>query len=1108
MKLSTFKLKASTSNRDKILNQFNATSVEYSQMEMVPELIAKQCLETPDYSALVQGGHTLTYSELSLQSNQVASFLKAGGVEPGTIVGLLLDHCIDAVIGIIGILKAGCVFLPLDPETPYERLKFMLSDSSAAMLISGKIYIKTLNNLLWECPQLRGYLCMDSDDVYHETEGLNELMKEELWDYIGASYPEAIPGGGWFSSFSGEAFSQAEMDEYSQNILTKLQPYFHENTRVLEIGCATGISMFPIAAEVKEYHGADLSAKILANTRREIEIRDTKNITLLHLPAHDIDQLDGGYDIVILNSVVQSFNGHNYLGDVIGKAIGLLNHRGVIFLGDIQDLELKPLMIRDLTAYKKQHRDKADKIKTDWSNELFLSGEYFDHLKSRFPEVSEVISSKKRGTIENELTKYNFDIILEIDKSFWESRTLFSKRVLAAGGTPWQGGPIKKIQFGRDALVDGAGFDYRCLPDQVAYVIYTSGSTGRPKGVMIEHGSLSDYVRTFIGEFGVTGGDRVLQQISFAFDASVEELYPVLCTGGTLILAEDRKDLAGLVKAINRFGITLVTTTPVVVDYFNRYPEELSGIRVLISGGDVLRAGSVDRIHGRTALYNSYGPTETTVCATYYRLNGNGSVGFAGSNGSGLPIGKPIANRKVYIWEQGEELIPVGQVGEICIGGLGVARGYMNNPGLTVEKFIANPFEPGQRFYRSGDWGKWLPDGTVQFLGRMDRQVKIRGFRIEPAEIEYHLEKHPFIEQALVTGVECSFSENGNGNGTLTKELVAYIMVRNGSGGNNGGGVPTADALRAHLGEFLADHMIPSYFVPVERFILNSNGKIDRDALPSPQGLELNGGNNYAAPRNDMERQLMVIWENILAIKKIGIHDNFFSLGGHSLKATKMVSRIYKEMFIEISLKDVFTFQTIAQLSGVIAEKPADTPSLTVRDDQLVLVKKGTEKTKHLFLVHDGTGEVEGYVEFCNHLTDTFHYWGIKADPSQSGNQENLSIEKAAATYIKKIKKIQPDGPYYIAGWSMGGTIAFEIIRQLEERNEKINFAALIDVLPPAGDVSNAPLQLVVKPGDLADYGLETIKELIPDTVASIIPNYDRLGMDELVDYLNVLQPF
>lgn len=916
MKLSNFKLKASTSNLDRIVKEFSPPASEYPQDRTVVDLIDSSAVKTPDSAALVSADSTVTYGELFRSSNRLAAFLRNQGIGPEKVTAVLLDHSINAIISIVAVLKAGGVFLPLDPDTPYERLKLMLKDSSARLIISSKKYIKTINRLQWECPALATYLCIDSDNVYSETEELSELMKEELWDYVGKSYHDAITGGGWFSSFSGQPFSSEEMEQYAANIFTKLRPYLSKETRVLEIGCATGLSMFPIAAEVKEYHGTDLSAEILENTQKEVSKRNINNITLTHLAAHDIDKLNAkDFDIVIMNSVVQSFNGHHYLKDVIKKCIALMKPRGILFLGDILDLERKDRRLKDLHAYKQSHPEHANRTKTDWSHELFLSRLFFQDLILEIPEVKDVHPSEKTGSIENELTLYNYDVLIDIDKQGVQQ----AGRLLKSSKT--------KHQYAGKALVfyrsDGVQRSYE--QENLAYIIYTSGSTGTPKGVMVEHRSLVDYVYTYIDEIKLSSGDRVYQHASYAFDASVEGLYPVLCTGGTLVLPGDRKNLAAVVKDFKRYAITVLSSTPPVVDYYNQHADSLSGIRVIFCGGDVLKWGSVNRLlkNENVWFYNVYGPTESTVCATYYPVTLKGANAVEDMV---LPIGKPIANRQVYIFDAAGGLQPVGMAGEICIGGKGLARGYLNDPALSAEKFIPHPYYGGQRLYRSGDKGKWLPDGTIQFLGRIDQQVKIRGYRIEPAEIEHHLNRHAFIKDCIVIALEPQTSDAMN-----SKELAAYYTVTPAYQGDDPAKtVLPSKELRSFLAQSLADFMIPSYFVQMETLPLTPGGKIDKKALPSPEGLDLLPSGDYAEPRNDLEGKLKDIWQDVLMVKTIGIHDNFFNLGGHSLKATKVASRIHKELSVDINLKDIFTYQTIAQLAQVIAEK-SPAPLITIK---------------------------------------------------------------------------------------------------------------------------------------------------------------------------------
>ena len=449
----------------------------------------------------------------------------------------------------------------------------------------------------------------------------------------------------------------------------------------------------------------------------------------------------------------------------------------------------------------------------------------------------------------------------------------------------------------RETIAAHAGTNpgIRNEPGHLAYVIYTSGSTGQPKGVMIEHRSLAAYTDVFTRYFRLSGKDVVIQQASLAFDTAVEEIFPTLAAGGTLVvLPEGARDVDKLVAAIEREKATLLSTTPLVLNEINHQSERIKSLRTIISGGDELKASYVDELLERADLYNTYGPTETTVCALYHRVTSTAQAAL---------IGQPIAGSTVYIVDEAGGLVPVGVPGELWIGGAGVARGYLNRPGLTAEKFVASPFRAGERLYKTGDVGRWLPNGTVEYLGRKDGQVKIRGNRVELTEVESALAAHPGVQEAVVVARE---------DGPAGKQLVAYLTARAAT-------APAAPALRNFLGERLPAYMVPAYFVVLDRLPLTANGKMDRRALPAPDAPGLAPDSSAVAPRNPREAQLLAIWRQVLGRDDIGVEDNFFQTGGHSLKATRVVSRIRKELQAQVELKHIFTHPTVAQLAEVIA---------------------------------------------------------------------------------------------------------------------------------------------------------------------------------------------
>lgn len=438
--------------------------------------------------------------------------------------------------------------------------------------------------------------------------------------------------------------------------------------------------------------------------------------------------------------------------------------------------------------------------------------------------------------------------------------------------------------------------DRLALPHHLAYVIYTSGSTGKPKGVMIEHSALLDYVLTFTQYFSLSASDVVIQQASLSFDTAVEEIYPTLCAGARLVvLPEGGRNVAELVRTIEHTQATVLSTSPLVLNELNREAERLSGLRILISGGDALKPGHISELIKRVPVYNTYGPAESTVCVSFHPVKSLDDTAV---------IGKPIPNRRVYILDESLQMLPVGVPGQLCLGGAGLARGYWNQPQLNREKFVDHPFEPSQRLYLTGDLGQWLEDGSIQFLGRSDSQIKIRGNRVETGEVEAVLKAYPSIRDAIVLA-----KEDGEG----TKYLVAYYI---------GSELLNVTDCRTFLGSQLPEYMVPGYFVRMEQWPVTAHGKTDLKAL-ALSGTETSG--ECVAPRNQTEAVLVQIWQDVLAKEKIGVLDNFFEVGGHSLKATRVLLRIHQELGSQVSLRDIFRHPTIDGLSQVIttSEKKA-----------------------------------------------------------------------------------------------------------------------------------------------------------------------------------------
>ena len=778
VKLSKIRLTDAGQGNDEFQKSFNNTAAVFPQDQTISDLFDEQVGKDPDSIALEDDSRSLTYREVSAESNALASFIQSQNIEGNSVIGLLLDNSIEAVIAILGVLKSGNAYLPIDPDNPFERVKLLLNDTKAPLLISQKKHIRSMNRLQWECPSVKKLLCLDTDDFWSEIEPVNELGRKDLWNYIGENAHDDISGGAWFSSYTGEDLSREEMDEYAQNILEKLNPHLNKDTRVLEIGCSSGISMFKIAPQVGLYYGTDLSNKILEKTKADVKRSGLDNIRLKTMPAHEVHTIDEkDFDIIILNSVVQCFNGHNYLNDVLQKAIKLLNNKGHIFIGDIQDLDTKEDLLQSIYQFEKGNKNQNHKIKNDWSNELFLSREYFNDIFGRMDEVASVAFSGKIGTLSNELTLYRYDAILTIDKLSDSSKKAVSQN---------------RFQFDNRALekYDNVPVHSTAKPDDLAYIIYTSGSTGNPKGCMITHKNVVRLIKNDRHPFDFLPSDIWVLAHAYNFDFSVWEIFGPLLYGGKLLVPARSlvKDISRFATFIKENGVTVLNQTPLAFRYLSEHvlaqssEQGLEALRFVIFGGDRLEPARLANWIksyplSKVQLVNMYGITETTVHVTYHRLTEEDIT----SPAKGSPIGVPIPETTVYICNQDGELVPSGVIGELYVGGSGVCKGYLNNETLTQQRFVEMPALGEGKFYRTGDKGRWLDNGTIEFFGRIDNQVKVRGYRIELGEIENTINVVPGVKQASVfltdEGEDAKLQAAvilGDEDNHVIKQLLAY----------------------------------------------------------------------------------------------------------------------------------------------------------------------------------------------------------------------------------------------------------------------------------------------------------------------------------------------
>ncbi|GAA2526042.1 amino acid adenylation domain-containing protein [Winogradskya humida] len=615
------------------------------------------------------------------------------------------------------------------------------------------------------------------------------------------------------------------------------------------------------------------------------------------------------------------------------------------------------------------------------------------------------------------------------------------------------------------ALDDNIDGPARTLPapdaDQVACVLYTSGSTGRPKGTALAHRALADsLVEQEV--LGLSGDETVLHLSSFSWDAAVFEIFGPLLHGGTCALYPDAPITPdGIVAAIDRHHVTTAFLTTTL---FNLVTEErlddLGGLRRILLGGEAASPTHLRDLRARwpeLAIINGYGPVETMFFATAHEVND------VPQDAISVPIGRPLARTAVLVLDDELRPVPVGVTGEIHLGGDAAARGYVGLPALTADRLRPDPAGGGRRLYRTGDRGRWRADGELDFGGRIDGQVKIRGRRIEPGEIEAVLSGRPDVAMAAVV-----IHTSGDAR------LVAYVVPV-------GDTPPDAAELRRYLRDRLPAYLVPAAYVVMRELPMTANQKLDRNALPAPDSYA-DDDRPYAEPRTETERLLAKLWTEALKLDRVGINDDFFDLGGHSLAVVRLAARAC-DQGIAIGVADILENPTVASLAAAVDRRTGGGQEHTRRaGDGLVMLREGTGDP--LFCVHPSGGSVAWYLPLAQHVTTGRPVIGIQARGMDGGTDAD-TMTGLAADYVRQIRAYRPSGPYTLTGWSMGGTIAQEMAIQLTAAGAEV--APLLLLEPAAPD--EAGMFTVTEALDLLDRAVTmraAIRELAPGTPARL----------------------
>ncbi|MEU8434184.1 amino acid adenylation domain-containing protein [Streptomyces sp. NPDC029216] len=633
------------------------------------------------------------------------------------------------------------------------------------------------------------------------------------------------------------------------------------------------------------------------------------------------------------------------------------------------------------------------------------------------------------------------------------------------------------------AAADLAGYpdtapEVSVRPDNTQYVIYTSGSTGTPKGVTIPRGAVANFLAATQRRFPLTAADRMLFSTTVSFDMANTELYLPFVSGATMVLAkkETVTDPSAITALLRRHGVTVVQATPGFWQMLLTHePDAAQGLRI-ITGAEAVPVRLAETLAEQAAeVGNWYGPSETTTWSTMAPLKA----------GAGVTIGTPIGNTQVYVLDARLRPVPRGVQGELYIAGDGLARGYQDRPELTAERFVPSPFGPaGSRMYRTGDLVRWNKAGRLEYVARTDHQVKVRGFRIELGEIEHVLAGHPAVSRAAVVVRE---SRQGD------KRIVGYVVPAADAAG--------ADVLLPELTEYLRarlpDYMVPSALIPLAEIPLTPNGKLDRQALPSEHTPAAAG----QAPRNSHEERLAAVFCELLDKESVGVDDDFFALGGHSLLATRLSVRIRKDFDVELPLRTIIKFPTVAELAalllaGAVPDEVADPFGVVLPLNS----DPGTGK-KPLWFFHGGGGLGWAYFSFVTHVKDRQAY-ALQSRGADGRAPLVESIDEMVDHFIEEMLQIQPEGPFNLVGWSYGGTLVQAIAAGLDRRGHEIALTAVLDSQPGGQGWSEIHRNKTVEDyrDELEDFfgqyiGTGNQQEFL-DNMSKVLANNTNLMMD------------
>ncbi|WP_432406648.1 AMP-binding protein [Wukongibacter sp. M2B1] len=1162
------------------VKEYNDTyeAIEYDTLH---ELFIEQVSRTPQNTAVIFEDESITYEKLHERSNQIAHYLNECGIDRKDLIGVIAERSIDTIANILGILKCGAAYVPVDPEYPEKRRKYILENSNCKLLLDPRVYsIENLENYPRE---------------YEE-------VKNNLEDIAYVIYT---------SGSTGRPKGVVITHRAASNTIIDINTKFHVNERDRILGISSmcfDLSVYDIFGALST--GASLvlvpdqrDIKNLVDTVKEQKITIWNSVpAIMDIAVETIDTLnsresemisDDGTDKVYFWSPIlhwQKLEDKVFIGKYVYKDVAAKIFPAIYYLAqkgiskkDIMDrfkdidsekLETlidefinKKILTSRLMTPNEVFSTQSNLFKNPYSERIIYDEEAGKEFKNEQLRRSKKYAYGKKTFLASTVNLPAFITKRKTYRSFEEKEKVSFERFSnllqvfkqkiddneikyyypSAGGLASidiyifvKENRVENMRGGiyyydpadnsinlvtrKNAITDKSHyFTNKSIFNSSAFSVFFiyNAESSMPKygplgyflsavdtGVMA--GLLAQTAELFdIGTCSI--GNMDFEKISSHFNLNENQILIHTVELGLKPISERRAD--DFIYASEMCAVSLEENAcRIQQDYDLSYDTgENTTLRLVMLSGDWIPIDLPDKIKDiftEAEVISLGGATEASIWSIYYPIEG------IKEEWKSIPYGMPMANQKFYVLSHNNELCPVGVQGALHISGDGLAQGYMNDEEKTRNAFI-NHSRLG-KLYKTGDYGVMHKEGYIEFLGRKDQQVKIRGYRIELGEIESQLMKIEGILNAIVV-----VREDRNKKKYLCGYLVCddYIVI---------------DEIRNKLNKALPQYMIPSTFVKLDELPLTANGKVNRKALPEPEESSDYVEIEHDEPKNEVEKKLIHILEDIIGVKRIGLNDNFFDIGGDSLAATRLTSRILKEFNIEMPLSSIFVSPGIKEIAENISLMQTKKDTGGVSD--VVLLSKSSNKKNHMFMIHPGSGEIEVYVELCRKLNPEFNYWAIKADKYEDICPHNISIESLAEDYVKRIRKVQDQGPYYLAGWCVGGTIAFEIARLLENMGEKVQYVGLINSLAPReepidlvefsvdtekdiiaqhlniGDIEKAIENLdnvkeiwstVVNYMNKNSIDLDEIKELLPLELTRLIPNIDSLCLEELLYYSN-----